>query len=227
MDKAHNLLASSLLAVAVLVVPQSAWAVLVNYTFEGIVETGTLDIGAGPVILDGASYTATGMTLSDVDLDNSIFGGPVIGRYAAMTIYDFGILGSFTTDGSTGERYIQNCANETSFSCVVLSGGAGDGSVSVGVQTSDGSTFPFDPNAGVVAIGAFEGIVFPGSARTLSNSAGHTLIIAQQSGIDGVRTTARVVVTAKVPEPATVLLLLGTALACCVPRTRRLLRARC
>ena len=96
-------------------------AALLNFEFIGALgpSGSSLTLGDGTVVdLSGAQFRITGMTTSDVDLSPS---GDGIGQFASQSIFDFGALGSFASDATTGETYVQDCGPTNLVTCVGLS----------------------------------------------------------------------------------------------------------
>ena len=84
----------------------SAHAVLLGYEFTGIAGVGSaLNLGGPNINVSGAVFTISGSTTSDTDLS----GSPAVGLYAATSVFDFGVLGSFTADAVSTDFYLQNC----------------------------------------------------------------------------------------------------------------------
>jgi hypothetical protein len=96
------------LVLALGLLPRPAAATTIDYSFRGVLGAiggGSLNLGNGTVIdLSGAAFTVTGHTISDVDFLHDPT--DVVGMFAATATYDFGALGSFTTDAG-GTRYTQ------------------------------------------------------------------------------------------------------------------------
>ncbi len=103
--------------------PAPAHAALLTYSFNGVASAGSLvDFGGGPVAVGGVAVSITGSTTTDVDLTAA---GDGLGLFAATSTYDFGALGSFTTDVG-GDTYFQNCFSSTGITCVgMFNGGTG------------------------------------------------------------------------------------------------------
>ncbi|MCZ4316080.1 PEP-CTERM sorting domain-containing protein [Comamonadaceae bacterium G21597-S1] len=98
-----------------------ASAALLTYSFNGITSAGSvLDLGGGPVDVGGIAVSITGTTTTDVDLTAV---GDGLGLFAATSTYDFGALGSFTTDVG-GDTYFQDCSSPTGITCVGMFNGA-------------------------------------------------------------------------------------------------------
>ena len=137
-------------------------AILIDYEFNGTVGTGTLDlVGSPQQHLAGQPFTASGTITSETDVNPFVF----IGQFTATTLYDFGSLGSFTTDAGA-DFFFQN---ESSFTATTGFGLADAGLN--GFEGRENSTPLTDPNA-PEALGL---IVFESSAhstRTQTNAAG-------------------------------------------------------
>lgn len=172
----------------------NAQAVLVDFSFTGVMgNLSSLTISGDVTDLSGVDFIATGSTINEIDLNP----GANRGVFAATALYDFGVLGTFST--------LDNFAQAN------LGAGGYVGLTNAPLQT-DGfigqilpSPSPYaDPNIvvpiGTVAIGS----IFPAS-RTLINAVGDILSY-QVSSISEATVTASVV-----PVPAAVWLF-GTAL---------------
>ena len=94
---------SLLILVAGLLSPRPATATPISYSFSGQVGAGgggALTIGGRLIDLSGARFTATGLTINDVNLVQGLDAAH-LGVFAATATYDFGALGSFTTAPGT------------------------------------------------------------------------------------------------------------------------------
>jgi hypothetical protein len=148
-----------------------ASASLLSYSFGGVTEAGSLvDFGGGPVAAGGVTFTITGTTTTDLDLTAP---GDGLGLFAATSTYNFGALGSFTTDAGA-DTYFQNCDSPTGITCVGLFNGA------------DGFLLGFteilgDPDFGM-PIGTPAGGFFVGSTfRFLQNGSGDQMYLSVAS----------------------------------------------
>tara|TARA_R110001599_G_scaffold281341_1_gene483067 strand:+ start:221 stop:847 length:627 start_codon:yes stop_codon:yes gene_type:complete len=165
-----------------------ASAALLNYSFNGIASAGSLvDFGGGPVDIGGTNVSITGTTTTDVDLTAV---GDGLGLFASTSTYDFGALGSFTTDVG-GDTYFQDCSSPTGITCVGLfNGGAG---FLLGFPEIVG-----DPDFGM-PIGTPAGGFFVGSDfRFLQNGGGDQMFLS----IDSLSAAS----IQAVPEPGTLAL---------------------
>lgn len=186
-----------LVALVAIFCASPAYAVLVKYEFSGTVNNGTLNSGGGLVSLIGQDFTATGMIISEADVDPN----PRVGLFSATTTYDFGAGRAFITD-SGADFFLQFEIGATQFGLVNFPGNR------VGLFTANVPSLGLftDPNV-PEAVGLVN-LNFPNisSARTQTNLSGDVLTIVSAS-VPTVLTTAETV-----PEPAT-LLLLGLGLA--------------
>ena len=185
-------LASTLFALAVM--SDTANAALLNYSFTGTAGGSITHSGTPPItIAPGTAFTVSGKTLFDTE-SGAGAGNNNIGQFAAMSTYDFGILGSFTTDITTGEFYLQACGSASSIQCV----GLVDSSFALGFAAAFPAVASPDPDLGGIPLGTLV-ITLPTSAapRTLTNSSGDSLFLSSIS-------IASLSVTAKLPEPTTV-----------------------
>jgi len=198
-------LAVGLVGLAFLVMPGSASAVLLNYTFTGFAGPGsTLCLDPcnidddDPIDLLERAFRITGMTLSDIDSEPD----DGTGAYSAMSTYAFDGIGEFVTDAVTGEFYIQDCFSPDQFNCVGLT----DPSISAGFLAKH-PLQPFDPDLGGVPLGGpFATLLDDAGIRTLVNSFGHILVFIPFD-IDDVSLTVTAKSQAPIPEPSTILLL--------------------
>ena len=174
-----------------------AYAILINYQLTGTIGAGTIDLGSGPVFLDGRSFTATGMIVSEVDLSPLLTSA----LFSATTIYDFGAAGSFVTD--PGMDFFFQAENP-----VVTQLGLVNLDVTGGLISANVPSFMLfaDPNVPKAFGSVSPNIPDVSSPRTQTNMAGGVLTIVSAS-VATVSTTAMTV-----PEPTT-LLLLGFGLA--------------
>jgi hypothetical protein len=181
------------------IVPVSAMAEPIHYSFTGIMSAASsLTQGDGAVVdLSSAHFTATGIIGDVADGALSVF--------TATTTYDFGALGSFTTNQGA-DRYAQLSSN----------GGASVDTIGlvswrpgfidvIGFLISIGST----PVADIGSPAAL-GIVAPlrtrtGTQRFLTNSSGQTLHIRVNGQSQNVAISSAAVT--RVAEPSALLLL--------------------
>ena len=201
----HRAFAATVALVLPLVASQ-AHAALLSYSFSGIAGAGSiLDVGSGPVDVTGAAFTASGVTINDVDLFGGGVVGDGVGAFAATTTYDFGILGAFSTNAG-GDFYLQNCAGPTQVNCALLATlNAGQG-----FRVDFTPAVVGDPDFGI-PLGTQLNIGGQCITRTQSNASGDTLTLGCiDSRLISVTVTAAVAAAA--PEPAT-LVLLGLGLA--------------
>lgn len=189
-----------------LVIAASAAATPVQYSFTGVMSGfSTLTQADGTIVdIGNAPFTARGTTNGDVL-------GPWTGLFLATTTYDFGALGSFTTDVGA-DTYVQRNR----------SGGAVTVITEIGLiafQPADligftiqiaGITIP-DPTT-TAALGAVVPLQTDhGNSRTQANAAGQRLRFTW--GPNPIRIQISSASVDEVPEPATVsLLLVGLAL---------------
>lgn len=194
---ARRWVAATFVLACVAMLPASASASLLKYTIEGTTGPGlvAIDVGGGAVLIPtGTTYRVTGYVRSTIDSDPN----PMFGSYKATSTYEFAGFGSFSTDMSSNEFYIQNCSDATSFSCIALGGGPTTTDTTVVI-------FPFgpvlqDPNAGAVILGPTNVAFGPnGSGRQLSNNQGHQMIWSPSP--------VTFFSTRGVPEPGTLALL--------------------
>jgi PEP-CTERM motif len=185
-------------AAALVLLPVSANAVpaLVNYTFVGTtVGEGTLLNGVSVGIDKG--FTITGMTLTDSDTNSD----PTTGTYSAMSTYDFGAGGIFTTDASTGETFYQ-LGIDTLLDTTISQVGLVDPGINVGffVDFPGIAGLMASVNTGAVALGGphTPSTTFSGM-RLLENSLGDKLLLEE------VTITSFTIVN-KIPEPATLVI---------------------
>jgi hypothetical protein len=179
-----------------------AHATLLDFTFTSTVSSGSLDTGSGPADLTGAAVVISGTTVSDVDANP---GDPAIGAFTALTVFDFGALGSFTADpGNT--FYFQVSGSTTSFNSIGMFYNVPDFVSGFGTSIA-----PVASDANVaVALGDVTTLGGINNATgSMSNSLGHTLTV---NILGGTALTDISVTAAAVPEPAT-LTLLGLGLA--------------
>ncbi len=96
---------------------RNARAVLLNYSFSMTAASGSfVNLGMGPIDLSGVAFSITGMTTSDTDVYAGGIVGDGIGEFAAMSVFDFGMIGSFATDASSGHYYFQDYGTPSSVS---------------------------------------------------------------------------------------------------------------
>jgi hypothetical protein len=199
----RHLLASLIVAMLGLF-PIRAQALPLSYSFTGTLGgSAYLDLGNGRVDVSGAAFTVTGQTLDDVN----VFGWPDaigIGVFLSTSTYDFGSLGSFTTD--IGSDFYTQGRGE-SISTVGLAEYYPFASEFAGflisVPTVDEDPrvpFPLGTVTPLATIDHFG--LFP--VRRLSNSAGQSLVFGGFSkGPLLTITEARI---EAVPEPTTLVL---------------------
>jgi hypothetical protein len=173
----------------------NAQAVLVDFSFTGVMaDLSTLTIGGVVTDLSGSGFTATGSTVSDIDVNP----GADRGVFAATALYDFGGLGAFLTADNLAQ------ANVGGEGYVGLTSAPLQLDGFIGKILPPASVYA-DPNIavpiGTVAIGGLFS-----SNRTLVNLGGDTLSFLVASISE-----ATVTAPSAVPVPAAVWLF-GTAL---------------
>ena len=169
-------------------------AVLVNYVFSGTTDGSLTLSGTTTPIAAGTAFTATGMTVSDVEA----FAFAGFGFYPSMTTYNFTGVGSFTSDATSGEFLFHNCAGFASISCTGLI----DLGFSYGFQ-ADHASIAVSPDLGAVPLG---GPLTPSGSNangpgSITNSSGDTLSFGNTV------TISSLTVTAKIAEPGTLAIL--------------------
>lgn len=175
----------------------SVQATLLDYTFIGTSAGGTLDTGSGPSTIAGRTFTITGSTINNIDLFSGLSVGSELGLFAATSTYDFGGGFTFFTD-TGGDFYVQNCAGSGGVSCSGLT----DISVITGFTANLPATVLGDPNFPLPLGESLAPISTSSATRTLTNSSGHTLLLAFTT-----QSISSLSVTATVPEPSTITLL--------------------
>ncbi len=169
-----------------------AYAILINYELTGTIGVGTINLGDGPVSLDGQPLTATGMIVSAEDLSPL----DIIGLFRATTVYDFGAIGSFITD--PGADFFLQFENLGATQLGLVDLGFTGGLISANVPPLNLFADPNVPEAvGLVSLN-FSDVT---SVRTQTNLDRDVLTIDSAS-VPTVLTTAKTV-----PEPDTLMLL--------------------
>lgn len=188
----------------------TAHAVLLSYTFSGVAGAGSLidtGLAGDPSDVSGVAFTITGQTTSDVDVESN----PGFGVFTATSTYDFGVLGSFTTDIGA-EGFLQNCVAASSVQCIGLTSVPLDLASFVGVIFLPG--IPGSPNIAGSVLGTLPVVGTLGTARSLSNTAGHSLTLTvTDSSISAASVAA-------VPEPTTLILASIALLGACRQRRK-------
>jgi hypothetical protein len=204
-----------LMLLVMLVAPSAALATPLTFSFTGVAGAdSSMNLGAGAFTLSGATFTASGSFVNDVDL----FALVAQGVFASTVTYDFGALGSFTTDVG-GDFYFQSCGGPSAIECVGLSNLL----VTQGFQLNFTPPVAGNPDLGGIPIGTESADSSLFVTRTQTNSSGHSLTLA--TGRDARRArlssvTATATSPTPIPEPGT-WLLLGAGLAGLAARRRR------
>jgi hypothetical protein len=202
-------------AALIVLTAATARADSIRYTFAGTMSYGSyLDNGDGILIdLSGATFSATGIT-------GERFADSTWDMWLATTTYDFGALGSFTTN-TGADKYVQN-------GILGSIGSVGLLSWQPGVMDTFGfwAAIPTQVASGTdpIAFGTVAATAADVGARSQGNTAGQSFYLAHHYLWDGAypNLVIQSVTTEAVPEPATAALLLLGVL--CVHRRRRVPR---
>lgn len=198
-----------------------ARAVLLNYEFNMTAASGSwMNLGSGSINLSGVAFTITGMTTSDTDLYNGGAVGDGIGEFAATSIFNFGALGSFTTDTSSDHYYFQNYSGPSS----VSGAGLANLPIAVGFAGIFSPAVPGNPDFGVALGSPTVDSTATGNPWVIGNLSGQTLSLNfNSSSVTSMTVTEQ---GAAVPDGASTLGLLFISLLGLVAKQSRILGTR-
>jgi hypothetical protein len=219
----HALRVAASLVVATVLSPTPADADPIHYSFSGTwTRLSTMDLGYGLIDISLAAFTVTGTTIGD---QSTYPDDPYFGAFAATSTYDFGALGTFTTDYGGDHFFVQRGVSSSGVPVILEVGleswilGLGHGEVGFSVSISP---VPLPPE--LAPLGTLEPLgVRVSHERTFTNAGGQTLYLRGETG--GPPSTQPQITSASVeavPEPQTIwLLALGAGFGWIAPARRR------